>query len=100
MSNFKKVLDIEKKYDQIISTSKKSLEKEREKFYDNLKLKEEAIKSDFKGELERDYKKSIKDYTRQGEDILNKAKQESEQIFKYANIDDAIKLLEGEIKNV
>lgn len=100
MSNFKKVLEVEKKYEQVISKAQKTIEKDRENFYENLKLKEEAIKSDFKAELERDYKRSIEDYKKQGEDILAKAKQEALHISKYANVEDAIIFLEEEMKNV
>lgn len=100
MNNFNKILEAEKKYQQVISKAQKNILQDKEKFYEDLKLKEEAIKSDFKAELERDYKRSIEDYKKQGEDILTKANLDAENILKFANINDAVKLLEEEMKNV
>lgn len=100
MGNFKQVLEIEKKYDHIISSARQKHEKRLEKLHEELRLKEEAYKNDCKKELDREYKKELKNFKLKGEDLVKKAEDESDFIEKNSNVSGAVKMLVEEFKNV
>lgn len=101
MSNFKKVIEIEKKYDHVVGSSKKKSEKDLDKFKEELILKEEALKQDYVKELEKNYLKAIKDFNTEGENIIKKSKIDAKYILDNAKKEDAKKILIEEVfKNV
>ena len=100
MSNFKKVLEIEKKYNHIINLAKNNSEKKIVSFENELNLREEVIKNDFKSELEREFNHQVSLFEAQGESQMRDAKDEVELIFKTVDVDGAADLLLEEIKNV
>ena len=100
MTNFKKVLETEKKYQQIINNTNKSIEKKKHIFYSNLKLKEEATKLDFQKELNNDFVKKIDNLKIEAKKIIENSKNESLNLLQNSNIEKAKQLLMEEIKNV
>lgn len=100
MSHFKKILEIEKKYEHIVNTAQKHCENEFEKFRDEINMKEEASKLDYINELKRDFDRKIKSVQNQGNEMLKKSKDEAKYIYENANTKVAKKFLMEELKNV
>ncbi len=100
MSKFKRVLEIEKKYDHIVKTAKRKSGDELESFVDELKLKEDVIKQDFKRELERDFKRELDSIKNQGEDELKRAKEQADFIYKNANREEVVDFLMKEVEKI
>lgn len=100
MSNFKKVLEVEKKYEHSINTARKKSEKNLQKFTEELKIKEEAIKQDYKKELEHDFNKQVSNFKARGEQLYSDAKEEAQRIEKNSNSAGARKILMEAVKNV
>lgn len=97
METYKQVLDIEKKYDHKISTAKKQLEKDFEKFSENLKDEEAAIKNDYRKELEQKIRKERKSLIEKGEEMIEKARNEAEALRKRSNKDEVTKKMMEEL---
>jgi vacuolar-type H+-ATPase subunit H len=77
MSEFSKVLDIEKKYEKIISDTNSLYETKLEETKKELKTKFESFKKEIKTKLDKDlveYKKSLNS---QAETIVSKGKEDS-----------------------
>ena len=100
MSNFKKVLEIEKKYGHIINLAKTKSEEKLVSFENNLKLNEDVTKIDFRKELERDFNHQIKLLTSEGESMFKSAKIDAEFMFENAKSEAAVDFLLECIKNV
>ena len=100
MSNFKKVLDIERKFNHSISSAQKEYEKKLEKFNEELLDKEEATKRDYRKELGRELKKKITFLKEQGELEVLSAKEKAQRIQDNAQKEEAITFLLEEVKNV
>lgn len=99
-SNFKEVLEIERKFDHIIQTAQKNSQKKLDQFKEELKLKDEAIKLDFKKELESDYKKRIKNLKKSGIDELEKSQKNAKNILENSKIEEGVIFMMEKIKNV
>jgi replication initiation and membrane attachment protein DnaB len=99
MSEFKQVLEIEKKFQKTISNATSKSEKKIAKATSDLKLKEEAMKKDLTTELNSDLEKLKIDLNKQGEMQIELSKQTAEKITKLANVDGAVKHLVEEFKN-
>ncbi len=100
MDNFKKVLEIENKYNHQINLAKKRLNLKKENCLNDLNLKEEAIKNDFKNELNSDFVKVKKEFEKEADLLIQKALEDSKHIRREANIEGAINLILEDVKNV
>ncbi|NQZ85060.1 MAG: hypothetical protein HRU03_05055 [Nanoarchaeales archaeon] len=99
MSEFKQVLEIEKKYQKTISNANSKSEKKISKTVEDLRLKEDVMKKDLTDELSSDLSKLKSDLLKQGEMQVELSKQNAEKIIKTANVDDAVTHLVEEFKN-
>lgn len=99
MTVFKEVLEIERKYHHVISSTNESAENKVNKFSEEIKLKESAYKSDFKNNLKDEFQKKVKDLTQKGEKQVKDAEIEAESILKNSHVDRAINFLVEEFKN-
>lgn len=100
MSNFKRVLEIEKKFDHHIKNVDFNFEKNLEQFISDSKLKEDVIITDFKKNLDSDFNKSIGSYNKQAKDILKNAENEADFIRKNSDVSKVTNFILEEIKNV
>lgn len=100
MSNFKRVLEIEKKFDHHIKNVDFNYEKNLEQFISDSKLKEDVIITDFKKNLDNDFNKLIESYNKQAKEIFKKAENEANFIRKNSDISKVVDFILGEIKNV
>lgn len=100
MVNFKKVLEVEKKYEHIISSAKQGYEKKIAEVEEEMRIKEEAYISDYIYELDRDFNREIKIQKNLGDEMIKKAEAEKELMINTASKDDAIEFLVEEFKNV
>lgn len=99
MSEFKQVLEIEKKFQKTISTANSKSETKINKSVQDLKLKEEAMKKDLISELNNDLDKLKSDLTKKGELQVENSKKMADNIIKTANVDKAVEHLVEEFKN-
>ncbi len=100
MSNFKKVLEIEKKFEHSINTSNSNFEKKIDSFILNLKLKEDAIKQDFQKSLEKDFQKLILGFKKEAKLIITKSEEEAKYIKENAKSKKAVDFIVEGVKNV
>lgn len=100
MTNFKRVIEIENKYNHQISNSQKKLEKEEQAFISDLNLKEEVVKEDFKKQMLEEYTRAIETFTLEGENMLKNAKDEVLHIEKNSDTEKVVFFVLEELKNV
>lgn len=100
MSEFKEVLELEKKYEHKINSAKKKYEKRLDEFKQQLSIKEEAMKDDLKKELDRDFKKDVLEVKKQGRKLLDTTEKDCENIINRANKKKVVNMIVEEIKNV
>lgn len=96
MTEFKEVLEIEKKYQKSISSASNKFEKKVKKFNDDLKLNDELMKKDLIQELNSDLEKLSQKLTNNGEKKIETVKETTAKIIANANIEKAVsELVEG-----
>lgn len=100
MSNFKQILEVEKKYNHLINNSTRKINLKKEKFLSDLKLKEEVIKEDYKKELFLDLQREIKSLEKEKLRLLQEADGQVAKIKSNADVSRVINFLMEEIKNV
>lgn len=100
MKNFKNILDIERKYDQIVNTARKNYEKELSELKSNLRLKEEAAMEDYKKELDKEFKKKGLSFKEKGSKVFEEAQRKAEEIKEQANKGKAVSFIVEAVKNV
>jgi len=100
MDSFKKILEIENKYNYQINLAKKRLNNKKNKCIEDFKLKEEVFKLDFKKELNNDFNKKIQTFNSQAESIIQLANEQSNHLKNRANTKEIIAYLLEELKNV
>ena len=74
MDQYNRVLDIEKRFDQKISTSRKKLEKDYENSIEDLKIEFVAMKEDVLKQNQSELKRKKKSFKEAGEDLVSQAK--------------------------
>jgi hypothetical protein len=99
MSEFKQVLEIEKKFQKTISNATSKSEQKIVKTIKDLKLKEDAMKKDLTNELNSEIVKLKSDLNKKGELQVEKSKKTAENIIKTANVDKSVEYLVREFKN-
>ena len=99
MSEFKQVLEIEKKFKKTISNATSKSEKQINKANEDLNLKNDAMKKDLTNELSEELKKLKSDLNKQGELQVELSRQKAEKIIQTANVDSAVKHLVEGFKN-
>ena len=101
MSTFKEILDVEKKYSRNVDKAQKEHDKKLAKFKEDLLLKEEAIKQDYKKQLDEEFKKEVKDAKRVASENIEKAQTQAKHMETKAQIEKASQLIvDGVLKNV
>ncbi|MCA9459029.1 MAG: hypothetical protein KC589_05750 [Nanoarchaeota archaeon] len=100
MSNFKRVLEVEKKYDSLVNKAKNNFENELENYKLELLKREEEFKKEFKKELDERFRLEIEETKVAGNRIVEDALLDAENLEKTANVEKASNYLFEEIKNV
>jgi vacuolar-type H+-ATPase subunit H len=100
MSNFKTVLEIEKRYKNQISNALSRKEKKFQQFEAELSIKESATKEDIKKEAQNDLKREIRRLENEAENIRKKAQEEAKFLEESVNKEKILNTLMEEIKNV
>lgn len=101
MSSVRKVLNIEKKVEQTVETSRKSAEKElllTQKRFDEetIRFKEQTRET-----LEKDFKERVQQVVDQGEKKVELAKEDAQRIREDARVDETVShIVEEVVKNV
>lgn len=99
MSEFKQVLEIEKKFQKTISNATSKSEQKIAKTIEDLKLKEDAMKKDLTNELNSEIVKLKYNLNKKGELQVEKSKKTAENIIKTANVSESVEYLVREFKN-
>jgi polyhydroxyalkanoate synthesis regulator phasin len=98
MSEFKQVLEIEKKFQKTISNVTSKSEQKIAKTIEDLKLKEDAMKKDLTNELNSEIVKLKYNLNKKGELQVEKSKKTAENIIKTANVSESVEYLVREFK--
>lgn len=100
MTDFKRILKIEKNYEQKISRAEKKINSDLEKAKKELLLEEEALKLDYKKELNRELISLKKELKLEGEERVERAKRRAEELENSVFKDEVKKMLLEGLKNV
>lgn len=100
MSSFKKVLDIEKKYDKKISQAKTRLDKELETELNQISSTLDEQKSELKSKFDTEYRKQRELMIKKGEECIEDAREEAQNIKRFSNKDKTVDMIVEGVKNV
>lgn len=100
MTNFKRVLEVEKKYDSLVNKAKNNFEKELENYKLELLRREFELKEEFKKELDERFKSEIEETRIAANRIIEDAILDAKNLEKSASVEKASDYLFDEVKNV